>query len=107
MPSRRLRYCLRHGCSALVEEGYCSAHSARPNADVRKFYNTARWRRLREDMFQADPFCVDCRDEGQTRPWTDLDHERPHRGDLTLFWDESNLRGRCHEHHAAKTGRGQ
>ena len=34
---------------------------------------------------------------------TDVDHIKPHRGDLKLFWDRSNWQALCHRHHSMKT----
>lgn len=104
------RFCGRHGCHMVVRGRFCQSHQPRavdrPLADVRKLYHTARWRRLRARKFADDPRCVACLAEGRAEPWTDLDHVRPHRGDLVLFWDDGNLQGLCAAHHRAKTGGG-
>lgn len=34
---------------------------------------------------------------------TEVDHIKPHRGDMVLFWDESNWQGLCRSHHSRKT----
>ena len=106
-----MRYCAQPGCPTLVQAGRCTTHRRdqeryRPNVDIRKLYRTPRWSELRKRKQDEAPFCVDCEKEGKTRVWTELDHEVPHRGDLSLFWDYSNLSGRCREHHQSKTGRG-
>lgn len=105
------RYCSHPRCRVIVERGTCEQHrkkeTDRYNADVRKLYRTPRWHAMRAKKRREDPLCVDCRKEGRTVPWFALDHIKPHRGDLTLFWDEKNLEGRCEQHHNAKTGRGQ
>ena len=36
---------------------------------------------------------------------TDVDHVIPFRGDMSLFWDESNWQALCHRHHSMKTRR--
>jgi 5-methylcytosine-specific restriction protein A len=79
----------------------------RPNVDVRKWYRTARWARIRAQKMRENPLCVECEQEGILEPWTDLDHVVPHRSNPALFWDYTNLRGLCHRHHSAKTRRGE
>lgn len=94
-----------------MASGRCTTHRRdqeryRPNVDVRRLYRTPRWAAYRARKRDEAPFCVDCEAEGRLVMWTELDHEVPHRGDLELFWDYENLRGRCRTHHQAKTARG-
>lgn len=79
----------------------------RPNADVRRWYKTARWLQLRALVIQEEPLCCDCLAADRTTPTTDVDHQIPHRGDERLFWSRENLRGRCHPCHSRKTQRGE
>jgi 5-methylcytosine-specific restriction endonuclease McrA len=71
---------------------------------LRPLYRTARWARLRWATFERDMFtCQMCGHlEGDTSKLV-ADHRRPHRGDLTLFWDEDNLwtlcASPCHSKH--------
>lgn len=62
----------------------------------RKWYNTTRWRKLRWSVLVRDRFtCRMCgRTEGNTSKLV-CDHTKPHRGNETLFWDESNLAAVC------------
>lgn len=62
----------------------------------RKWYFTARWRRLREAVLLRDNWT--CRQTGVLlvgrAPASDspvVDHIRPHRGDPDLFWAMDNL----------------
>jgi 5-methylcytosine-specific restriction protein A len=32
-----------------------------------------------------------------------VDHIKPHKGDMTLFWDENNWQSLCKMHHDRKT----
>lgn len=68
----------------------------RDNAPWRRLYNTARWRALRWATLERDNFtCRMCgRLQGDTSQLV-CDHKRPHRGNLTLFWDEANLQAVC------------
>ncbi len=107
-----LRACSQPGCPSLVARGRCTAHRRdqeryRPNVDVRRLYRSVRWQRDYRDRKKNEaPFCVDCEAEGRLVVWDELDHIVPHRGDLTLFWDYSNVAGRCRMHHQQKTNRG-
>jgi 5-methylcytosine-specific restriction protein A len=49
------------------------------------------------------PPCIDCLTNGVITEANEVDHEIPHRGDMRLFWDESNWRARCHSCHSRKT----
>lgn len=107
-PTAALRYCAEPGCQARVTRGRCTRHrtdqeALRLNAAVRRWYRTARWKRLRAQAFAANPLCVECERAGVLREWTDLDHIIPHKGDAALFWDPTNLQGLCIAHHTMKT----
>lgn len=66
-------------------------------------YTETRWRKARARFLAEHPLCQcpNC-DEGRVRATAadTVDHDKPHRGDLALFWDESNWRAmakRCHD----------
>jgi 5-methylcytosine-specific restriction protein A len=44
-----------------------------------------------------------CDDDGRTTPATLVDHIVPHRGDPTLFNDDTNLQSLCDACHSRKT----
>ena len=58
-----------------------------------------RWRKARLLYLPIPPLGVYCERDGQTRSATVVDHVEPHRGDLTLFWDERNWQALCQVHH--------
>jgi 5-methylcytosine-specific restriction protein A len=96
------------GCRQLVPPGPCRTCRAqrdqdRDNADVRKWYRTSRWRRLRASAFRRDPLCAKCKSLGLVKVGTDADHRIPHDGDPRLFWELSNVQVLCAKHHSAKT----
>ena len=104
--------CVVPGCPGHgTVKGRCRAHALteadRPNQDVRRWYRTARWARLRDQVRARNPLCIHCERAGRIEGWTDVDHIVPHRGDPRLFWDVDNLQGLCAGHHAEKTGRGE
>lgn len=63
-----------------------------------RWYRQGKYRKARARFLTKHPFCAVC-----GKPATDLDHIVPHRGDLSLFWDESNWQGLCHRCHSKKT----
>lgn len=64
----------------------------------RKWYHTARWKRLRQSVFVRDGFACQwpgCgRIDGDTSRLV-ADHKVPHRGCAALFWDETNVQTLC------------
>lgn len=94
-----LKVCPVNGCPNLTAGRWCTNHS---QSAGHHFYASKRWKILRDEVRQAEPFCRIC---GQLM--TDVDHVVPHRGDEALFFDRSNLQGLCLECHSAKTRRGQ
>jgi len=59
----------------------------------RKWYNTQRWKNLRQVVLTRFPACTRCLPRVVVA--TVADHVKPHRGDPTLFWDLDNLTGLC------------
>jgi len=56
-------------------------------------YN-AQWRRLRKKHLDANPWCKRCGARGNV-----CDHIIPHRGELSLAYDETNLQTLCKQCH--------
>jgi len=71
----------------------------------------SRWQKARETFLRSHPLCVMCGDLGRIEPATVVDHIKPHRGDMVLFWDKTNwqpLCKSCHDIHKQRleaTGR--
>lgn len=59
-----------------------------------------KWQKARKRYLQAHPLCVYCERDGMVTAATVVDHKIPHRGDMTLFWDESNWQSLCATHHS-------
>lgn len=61
---------------------------------AREWYHTTRWRELRQLVLVRDLYtCAMCgriSDFGMV-----VDHIKPHRGSVQLFWDEANLQVLC------------
>ncbi|MFD2334756.1 HNH endonuclease signature motif containing protein [Cohnella sp. GCM10020058] len=105
------KFCPKAGCTTLTTGGYCEAHARAP-AQVEKDRGTSAqrgygsaWRKARAAWLLKHPLCVVCERNGRLTAATDLDHIKPHRGDMTLFWDRSNWQGLCKTCHSAKTAR--
>ena len=106
------RYCSFPGCSTIVGSGRCATHrpaesATRTNVETRRWYCTARWRRLRATVQRRQPACALCHAEGRTVLGTEVDHIEPHQGDVARFWDVANLQNLCKTHHAQKTRKGR
>lgn len=65
----------------------------------RKLYKTARYRRLRHAHASANPLCRFCLITEDISPVDVVDHVKPHKGDLDLFFDPDNLQSLCKHHH--------
>ena len=64
-----------------------------------QWYASRRWRALRERFLMRHPLCKFCEQEGFIEVATVVDHIKPHKGDLDLFWSEDNLQPLCKPHH--------
>lgn len=84
--------------------GIVSASGRRPNPRDRG-YDT-RWEHSRKWFLAQHPTCIMCERRGVVRLATCVDHIIPHRGNMKLFWDASNLQSLCTEHHSEKTRAG-
>lgn len=108
MPRRPNTPCKHPGCPKLVSYGnlYCEEHAPLHIHDVKttkeKGYGNA-WQRARKRYLAANPLCVRCESKGIFVKAVVVDHIVPHRGDETLFWDESNWQPLCKRCHDRKT----
>ncbi len=62
-------------------------------------YHTPRWRKARKAYLNKHPLCVMCEKRGLTVAATVVDHKKPHKGNLELFWDEDNWQPLCKQCH--------
>jgi len=65
----------------------------------------SRWQRARAGYLAHHPLCVDCQSRGRATIATVVDHIKPHKGDMVLFWDSSNWAPLCKPCHDSKTAR--
>lgn len=107
MPRKPKRPCRYPGCPNLSDGVYCEVHRAlfaRENAASRGY--GSQWRTARARFLRSHPLCAECMKHGNLTPATVVDHIIPHRGDMKLFWDESNWQALCESCHNHKTGYG-
>ena len=62
-----------------------------------------RWKKARRFYLTTHPLCVICSNKGIVRVGNVVDHKIPHKGNMTLFWDQSNWQTLCTPHHNIKT----
>ena len=102
MAVKAMRPCAQPGCSALASGTYCDKHRkpdrGRRDAQWRGWYTGKRYRAARDAFMAEHPLCAQC-----GAPSSDLDHVKPHKGDLGLFWDTDNWQALCGKCHSAKT----
>lgn len=110
MPALAPRKCGHPGCRRLAWKRRCSKHmprraldAARPSARERMY--TKAWERARAAFLAAHPTCAHHEAEGRLAPSSVVDHVVPHRGSMSLFWDETNWQALCADCHNAKTAR--
>ena len=120
-----MKVCASPGCRERIPLGqrYCEEHQrlaskreARQKAerddkrrqtkgDSSKRGYGYRWRSARAAFLLEHPLCVECLKNGKVEQATDVDHIKPHRGDVNLFWDQSNWQPLCHACHSRKTAK--
>lgn len=101
-------YCKKHKeLSMARRELYIKSHPmfSNTNGDMHQasgeynnLYRTYRWRCERKDFLMEHPYCYVCGNKAVL-----VDHIRPHRGDMELFWDHNNWQPMCNSCHTQKT----
>lgn len=67
-----------------------------------------QWQRARLAFLLDNPLCVMCKARGQVTAACVVDHVKPHRGDMLIFWDRSQWQALCkpcHDRDKAKMER--
>ena len=64
------------------------------NSPGPRLYGRA-WAKARAEHLRSSPLCVMHQRRKLLVPATVVDHIKPHRGDLTLFWDRNNWQSLC------------
>jgi|SRR6516162_8847223 len=66
-----------------------------------RWYNLARWQRLRQHQLRVEPWCRFCEGQGLTVAATEVDHVTRHSGDWNAFW-LSPLQSLCADCHNSR-----
>jgi len=113
MPYKSKIPCRHPGCARLIDSKrkYCAEHLPLHPEYIRsagkRGYNS-RWQKVRKEYLKRHPLCEECMRNGKYTKYTQatvVDHITPHRGNMELFWDESNWQSLCKPCHDRKTGR--
>lgn len=74
---------------------------------IGRMYLMPEWRDpvvgLRAMQLAREPLCRACRRRGRATAAKEVDHITPHKGNIDLFLDESNLQSLCKPCHSTKT----
>ena len=62
-------------------------------------YKTQRWRQLRQRRLTVEPHCRMCAKMGLRERAVIVDHIKPWKGDLVLFYMYANTQSLCKLHH--------
>lgn len=108
--------CKATGCCRTVDADsgnrYCEIHQGLARAELERkghhgygrhglwddLYQSPKWRQMRSLQLKEHPVCELCGEKA-----TEVHHMTPHNGDLTLFYDSTNLQSLCHECHFRQT----
>lgn len=58
-----------------------------------------KWQKARSHYLAKHPLCVFCTKQGRVTAADVVDHIKPHRGDMKLFWDRKNWQALCSSCH--------
>ena len=109
-PQRAKRPCKVSSCKDYAANGgYCEQHQDRIRKKDRergtahqRGYN-AEWEKKRTQFLDENPLCADHFKRKLIEAATVVDHIIPHKGDQTLFWDQTNWQPLCKQCHDRKT----
>lgn len=76
-------------------------HMPRETAAARGY--SYRWQQASAGWLRSHPLCVHCERAGLVVAATEVDHIVPHKGDMTIFWDNTNWQSLCNSCHSTKT----
>ena len=114
MPMKPLKICNHVGCNQLTKDARCQEHEQEHQSEANKrvsnnrqsyhmWYSSTRWRKLRLIWLKSNPLCVYCQEQNKLIPAQVVDHIRPHKGDIYMFYSVDNLQSLCKRCHDIKT----
>jgi 5-methylcytosine-specific restriction enzyme A len=74
----------------------------RRDPESKEFYNSARWKKVREQKLIRDPYCEDHLERGEQVPASTVHHERALREHPEQALDYDNLRSSCASCHSRR-----
>lgn len=74
------------------------------STNTHKLYNR-QWSKVRTVYLKSNPLCVICMKDGHIKAANVVDHIKPHKGNLELFWDVHNFQALCKPCHDRKTAK--
>ncbi|MBP1040379.1 HNH endonuclease [Vagococcus sp. BWB3-3] len=106
MVKQPMKPCAFPLCGKLTNKLYCDVHENHRPEKKASLYGW-KWRKRREAFLIRHPLCEckDCQRTGEKLIATVVDHKTPHKGNMELFWDESNWQAMTAEHHNKKTAK--
>ena len=99
---------VRCHCGGLIRSNVCTECGpkktrSKVKREHHKLYDTQRWRRASKLFRAYNALCVMCEQAGRIKPASLVDHVMPHKGDVELFWDETNWQSLCWKCHGVKS----
>lgn len=120
MPWKPKRPCSQPGCPNLSEHSYCEVHrkavkanaareydQSRRDQEMRGFYISTAWRKLRELKLKQSPVCEECYRRGCISKAIIADHIQPAREYPSKRLDIDNLQSLCRACHNRKHGQSE
>ena len=115
MPSKPGRVCSRCSCGVVVDD-VCNngckqktrsaAEVDRPSSSARGY--DATWQKFRlHYLYNHNPLCVDCLEEGRTSSAVELHHIERLKTNPARRLDPDNIVGLCKRCHSKRTARGE
>ncbi len=107
MPNKPPHQCNHYGCKNVTIDRFCAEH----NKESKQFYGIdresaakrgygSRWQKASKAYLRQHPICVECGQEADL-----VDHIKPHKGDMVLFWKIENWQAMCDRCHNIKRQR--
>ncbi len=119
MPWKPKRPCKYPGCKNLSDQAYCEVHRRVATAErnqlydqtvrdqeMKEFYNSGEWRKLRNLKLKQSPVCEECLRAGRVVPAEIADHILPAREYPEHRLRLDNLQSLCRGCHNRKHGGG-
>ena len=106
----KTKLCKKPGCLNVVIPGkdFCQKHICmqgrklfsvrRKSSEWHGLYNSRRWRSEKAEFLKQYPYCFVCGGKADT-----VDHIKPHKGNVELFWNKANWQPLCKSCHSRKT----